>query len=219
MKEIYSHYMDCFKRSDYLVSLLLSFVLLGLSFVVNFYAGTFASSRVGNYVEDIILSNIPVWNVDFLFIQGSILMWIFVILILLVRPQRIPFVLKSVALFVVIRAVFISVTHLGPFPTADIITHSSILGLFTFEGDLFFSGHTGLPFLLSLIFWDHKILRYIFLVLSLVFGATVLMGHIHYTIDVLGAFFITFTIYHIARYLFPHDRERFVDVFKRQRQT
>ena len=79
----------------------------------------------------------------------------------------------------------------------------------TSGGDLFFSSHTGLPFLAALLFWEHKIYRYIFLALSLIFGAVVLLGHLHYSIDVFSAFFITYGIYHISRTFFKKDLKLF----------
>ena len=46
-------------------------------------------------------------------------------------------------------------------------------------------------------------LRYLFLAWSVFFGIVVLLGHLHYTIDVLSAFFITYGIVDIAKWLFP----------------
>jgi len=40
---------------------------------------------------------------------------------------------------------------------------------------------------------------------SLIFGAAVLFGHLHYSIDVFAAFFITYAIFHIAQKFFPKD--------------
>jgi membrane-associated phospholipid phosphatase len=71
--------------------------------------------------------------------------------------------------------------------------------------DLFFSGHAGLPFLLALIFWDDVLLRTIFLGFSVLFSIVVLLGHLHYSIDVASAFFITFTIFVIAKKFFKKD--------------
>ena len=34
------------------------------------------------------------------------------------------------------------------------------------------------------IFWDEKLWRYVFLALAVVFGAAVLLAHVHYSIDV-----------------------------------
>ena len=55
---------------------------LALSFVLNFYAGTFASQHASNSVTDILLDNLPVVNVDIVFIEGSLLLWLFVWLLL-----------------------------------------------------------------------------------------------------------------------------------------
>ena len=37
------------------------------------------------------------------------------------------------------------------------------------------------------------------------------MAHFHYSIDVLSAFFITYTIYHLARFFFEKDYLLFGD--------
>jgi hypothetical protein len=52
-------------------------------------------------------------------------------------------------------------------------------------------------------------LRWIFFGFSAFFGAVVLFGHLHYSIDVFAAYFITFTIYSIAKKFFPADFKRF----------
>jgi hypothetical protein len=41
------------------------------------------------------------------------------------------------------------------------------------------------------------------------FGVIVLLSHLHYSIDVFAAFFITYSIYHIALKLFDRDYEFF----------
>ncbi len=180
-------------------------MLLG-SLVINYFAGTYATTRASNAVTDLVLNNIPVFDVDGIFVYGAIILWIFLIFIIIQKPHYIPFTLKSVSLFVIIRSLFVTLTHIGPFPTQIVISASYILNKLTFGGDLFFSGHTGLPFLFYLIFWHIKPLRYIFLSASIIFGVVVLLGHLHYSIDVLGAFFITYTIFHMAELLFPFER-------------
>ena len=126
----------------------------------------------------------------------------------IIEPKKIPFTLKSIALFVVIRSCFVSLTHIGPFPTQAVVV-SNLIDKVNFGGDLFFSGHTGLPFLLSLIFWEEPWLRYFFIVSAILFGVVVLLAHLHYSIDVLSAFFITYTIFHIAEKFFKKDRVLF----------
>jgi hypothetical protein len=183
----------------------ISVVLLAGSFIVNFYAGMYATERASNAVTDVVLSNTRVYDLDGFFIYGSVVLWTFVTLLCLYDPKKIPFTAKSMALFILIRSAFISVTHIGPFPTSVHIDPLSIINYFTFGGDLFFSGHTGLPFLMGLIYWNDIRLRVFFIISSVIFGIVVLLAHLHYTIDVLAAFFITYSIFHMAIWLFRKD--------------
>ena len=201
-------YKSYLTNKDFLLSSGVAVIFLILSLVINFYAGTYATLRASNAVTDIVLSNIRVYDVDGVFVYGAIILWIFIALLCVFEPKRIPFVFKSTALFVLIRSIFISLTHIGPFPS-QLVIESDLLAKFTPGGDLFFSAHVGLPFLLALIFWENIRLRVFFIASSLFFGAIVLMGHLHYSIDVLAAFFITYTIYHMACAFFPKDKKIF----------
>ena len=207
----HNHYKTSFSHRAFVITFTSSILLLILSLYVNFLAGTFATHAESNPVTDIILSNIRVYDVESIFITGSIIQAFFIAFLCFLYPKKTPFILKSIALFTIIRSVFISITHIGPFPTHVYINPTSVINKFTFDGDLFFSGHTGLPFLMALVFWNNKYLRFFFLFSSVVFGVTVLLAHLHYSIDVLGAFFITYTIYHISEFLFRNDRKLFLD--------
>lgn len=202
MKRLVLHLKD----RVYVTSLITSFVYLFSSFIINFFAGTFATEDASNSVTDIILSNIPVFDVDGVFVWGAFILVACITLVCFAHPQKIPFIVKSISLFVVIRAIFINLTHLAPFPSHVIVDPLSYANYFMFGGDLFFSGHTGLPFLIALIFWNNKILRYSFISFSVLLGTISLMGHLHYSIDIFAAFFITFAIYHIAVQLFKNDK-------------
>ena len=176
---------------------------------MNNAAANYATQVASNPVNDIFLSNLPVFNVDFIVNDLAIAFLIFILGLLFLEPKRIPFTLKSAALFIVIRSLFVILTHLGPFPQRSVIYPDDFFRAFNIGGDYFFSGHTGLPFLMALIFWDEKWIRYISLVASVVFGTAVILGHLHYSIDVFGAFFITYTIFQIAKYFFPEDYKLF----------
>lgn len=174
--------------------------------MINFRAGAYALSVSSNYVEDIILDNIPLVNTDLFFVYGAIFLWLVVGVLLVLRPHYIPFTLKTVSLLIVIRSLFIIMTHLGPYPVrATVIHSSSLIEKFTSGADFFFSGHTAFPFLFALIFWRHKPLRIIFIISSLAFAASVLLGHLHYSIDVFAAFFITYSVFHLSLKLFNED--------------
>ena len=215
MKLLAAKYKQCFSDRYFVTSSSIAICVLILSLFINFFAGTYANERASSPVTDLILSNIRVYNVGGLFVYGSLILCAFIAALCLAKPERIPFVAKSITMFVLIRSAFIVLTHIGPFPTHTVINPGSIINEFTFGGDLFFSGHTGLPFLMALIFWDHDYLREIFLILSVVFGAVVLMTHLHYSIDVLAAFFITYSIHHINQTFFKKDFEIFQNGLRR----
>ena len=191
------------------VSSLLALTTFIFALAVNNYATSYATLRASNPVTDIVLSNTPVFDVDGFFVYGAALLIVFITLVLLTNPKQIPFTLYSLSIFFFVRGIFISLTHLGPFPVHTPIQFTSNLGIFLsgifFGGDdLFFSAHTGVPFLMALVFWRQPMLRYIFLAWSVFFAVVVLLGHIHYTIDVASAFFISFGIYHITMWLFSN---------------
>ena len=209
MKSLKHTYSFHFKDKVFLRSFISSFVILIVALIISFYANVYATKVASQPVTDIILSNIRVYDVDWIFVYGFWIFCIFITVLGILKPYRVPFAVKSIALFVIIRAVFISLTHIGPFPGQDLLSTSKFVTDFTSGRDLFFSSHTGLPFLLALMFWNHKPLRWLFIAISIFFGAIVLMGHLHYSIDVLAAPFITYTIYHMAGVIFKKDKEMF----------
>ncbi len=198
------------RNRKFLVSLGVAFLLLIASIVITYFAIIYATDKSSGPVTDIILSNIPVFDVDGIFLYGPVIFWIIMLGYTFSDPKRVPFTFKTIALFLVIRSIFISLTHIGPFIPNVFVNSpgiSGILSVFSSGNDLFFSGHTGLPLLLALIFWDNKNVRVFCLVSSLFFGAIVLMAHLHYSIDVFGAFFITYSIFCIAEKFFKADQE------------
>jgi len=207
-------YRECFTNRYFIVSFFSSFILLIVSFVVQAIASSYVTRSMSGSVADIVLSNIPVYNVGGIFVWGTVALLVIGVLVSLRTIRYVPFAVKSVAIFSLIRSFFVSLTHISPFPTRLLIDSRFFSDTFVFNGifngnDLFFSGHTGLPFLLALMFWDNKKLRYIFLGFSITFAVVVLLGHLHYTIDVLAAYFITYTIFHICKYLFKRDWQMF----------
>ncbi|MDR3519960.1 MAG: phosphatase PAP2-related protein [Candidatus Pacebacteria bacterium] len=206
-------YKTYFSDKRFLLSFFSGLLLLGISLVAQFFINDYVTSASSNSVTDIILSNTRVYNVGGVFIWGAILLALVGIFVGLSKVNCLPFALKSIAVFILIRSVFISLTHIAPFPTHVIINSTffnkeAFNGIFT-GNDLFFSGHTGLPFLFALMFWDSKILRYIFIGFSIILGVAVLLGHLHYSIDVLSAFFITYTIFDICKFFFKKDWQLF----------
>lgn len=198
-------YKTLLGQRSFRASLGTSVIALVGSLIVNSLAIHFSTERVSNSVTDIILSNTTALPVSNLFIYGTFIVVAVSIIVALYHPREIPFALKSVALFFIVRSIFVSLTHLAPFTPLTADDFGATINNSFFGGDLFFSGHTGLPFLGALFFWDRPKLRYFYLAVSVFFGIIVLLGHIHYSIDVASAFFITFGIYHIAVWMFKKD--------------
>lgn len=202
---------DIFSR-ERLPSLLGALALLGASYVVehfaNVYAFEYSERPTSNYVGDLILDNIPVVDLSFIIIEVALIAIVLGTLFVLSKPRYVLFTLKAIALFIIIRALFISLTHVGIHPeniAPGLGLFDSIYTYLNFQTGLFFSGHAGMPFLVALIFWNNKRVRYALLSLSFIFAAAVLLAHIHYSIDVLAAPFMAYGIFKIAQYLFPHD--------------
>lgn len=61
--------------------------------------------------------------------------------------------------------------------------------------DLFFSGHTATTFLLLLYLWPHRRLRLAALAGHVLVVLSVFLSHLHYTIDVAGAYAVAFAIF------------------------
>lgn len=203
---LHARYVDAFGLPGFWPSTLAAMALFAGALFVNFWAIGQATKRASSSVEDIILSNIPVFEVDGFLVYGTLLAIVFTVAVLLSQPKRIPFSLHALTLFVVIRSAFVLMTHLGAPETTYASDFGETITKAFFGADQFFSAHTGMPFLGALAFWRiDRSVAYAFLGIALSFAAIVLLGHIHYTIDVASAFFITYGIFEIAKWLLPRD--------------
>lgn len=212
--QMWQRYKESWFDRHFRLSAPMAVALFALSVIASFYAIAYATERASNSVTDIILSNTPIIDVDGVMVVGTLLLIGFITLLMLHQPKRIPFGLYTLALFFFIRSGFTIATHVAsyPIPIANTPDFQSAVGrfFFGFGGDLFFSAHTAVPFLMALMFWHRPSLRNLFLAWSAAFGVIVLLGHLHYTIDVFSAFFISYGIYHLALWLFPRERALFL---------
>jgi hypothetical protein len=112
-------------------------------------------------------------------------------------PPALLLALQSYSLMVAVRMAAIYFVPLDP-PLGMIPLKDPFVALFAagpvLTKDLFFSGHTATLFLLFLTA-QHRVLRVVFLLATLWVGALVLWQHVHYTVDVLAAPFITIGCY------------------------
>ena len=198
-----------FFTKDRIRSLLVALILLGLAVIFQFYASAYSNRVPSNSVPDLLLGLLPIINLNAIIVEGALFAIAGSIVLLLAKPKYLIFALKAAAIFIATRAVFVSVTHLGiypgqvgPDPTGFFDGIYTGLGL---EAGFFFSGHTGLTFLMALVFWDEKFWRYTYMILSVVFAISVLFAHVHYSIDVLAAPYITYSIFVMSKYFFKED--------------
>ena len=205
---------DVIRERTFFFRLLSGVLVFAGSLISVFLSARYATVVASNPVEDIILSNTPVYNVEWLFVYGAFAAVIFtIIMVLWYKLPAAPFVLRTGALFLFIRSIFVSLTHVSPYPYRLLVTHdflSSVRVTQTFftGDDLFFSGHVGLTYLMALLMWEDPILRNVYIGISIMFAIVVLLGHLHYSIDVLAAYFITYTIFIMATKLFKKDYTR-----------
>jgi hypothetical protein len=204
----YFNYRGFFTK-EHTRSLLVGLFILGLAIVFQFYASAYVNRVASNSVSDLLLNILPVINLNWLIIEGALSAIVVSLLLVLAKPQYLLFTIKAAAIFIATRAVFIAATHIGIYPgqvnpdTTGIFDRTYTgLGL---EAGFFFSGHTGLPLLMSLIFWDERFWRYAYILLAIAFGIAVLFAHVHYTIDVLAAPYMSYGIFKMAQYFFPED--------------
>lgn len=203
---------DIFK-GEKLYSLIMSLFLLSGAYVLehlaNLYELEYSLRPTSNHVGDILLDNLPVVDLNLIVIQGALFAIVLgTLFVIFFRPRYILFTLKTIALFIAIRAFFISLTHVGIYPGhvyPEPGFFSAIYTYLNFQTGFFFSGHAGMPFLMALIFWREYWVRIVFLTMSLVFAIGVLFAHSHYSIDVFAAPFMAYGIFEMARYLFPRD--------------
>ena len=180
----------------------LSFLII--SIILSNYAGHYASKSEGQAVNDLILDILPTYDVSIIHVYIALSFWFFLFTYIMSKPAYIPYICKTLGLFALIRSVFICLTHLGE-PANQLSIPDGFSSFLLFKGDMFFSGHVGGPFLMMLLFWDNFFLRMLSFFCTLLFAASVLIGHIHYSIDVLAAPFITYSIYQLSLFLFSKD--------------
>ena len=181
--------------------ILLSCLFLLIALILNSIAGNYVEKKGTVPVTDLILDNLPVINLSFLYFYGAlVLILVISIYTLFFKVHKLHVVIGQVSLLILLRSFFISLTHLKV-PTEAIIGKAPFFfDPLAFQNDLFFSGHTAFPFLLFLIFRKEKI-GIFFLIMTFVMAATVLLMHVHYSIDVFAALFITYGSYKIGNWV------------------
>ena len=205
---------DAFYSSGYTTKLLTTiaiFVSGALQFPTYFRN---IQKRQGIDLNDLLLNHIPFMDVStyiFAIIYGLLIYMLF-------RILKHPDLFLLFALTFVIETVFRMTTiYLLPLnaPVNLVILHDTFAELLIYGDsepvtkDLFFSGHTATMVMIWL-FVRRPIEKTLAGVATFILAFLLLIQHVHYTVDVLGAFFFTYLSYLIAKQIV--DKKWFVTV-------
>ena len=119
------------------------------------------------------------------------------------KPDKLLIAFQAYGLMLIFRTIAM---YLTPFeaPEKIILLDDPFVQFFAkgdiLTKDLFFSGHTGTLFLVSLLA-ENKTLKTIFLILTILVGSAVLLQHVHYSVDVFVAPFVAYGSYRIIKNL------------------
>ncbi len=177
----------------------LIFLIIELSFLPYFFGAM--EKRTGATIHDIILQNLPAYNVS---IPIFILIWGMAALMLIrayKTPRIIPVYVWAYFIICLTRMLTIYFVPLEP-PAGIIPLQDPLTGIFygehTIVKDLFYSGHTAT---LSLIFlclqkrWEKAIALLALLTLVVL----LLVQHVHFTIDIIAAPFFVYFAYWVSK--------------------
>ena len=182
--------------------ILLALFFFVLSLIAVYISSNYVDETNAIAVPDLLLDAIPTINLTFLYIWGAVIVFaVYLLYPILFEPKKFHFALGMLSLFLLVRSAFIILTHLKSPVGAITVIAPGFLQLLATTNDLFFSGHTGLPFLGFLVF-SNKVMKGFMLTASIIMVATVLLMHVHYSIDVASAYFITYGIYTMGVPLF-----------------
>ncbi|MDB4344349.1 hypothetical protein OAA35_00545 [bacterium] len=186
-----SQWKEIFSSNKKIALLFVGIAALLSAFAVNNKVSTYVDHVQGPAVGDLILDNIPIYDLNFIFFWAVLLFWAGNIIYRLIFPKELPFILVSMSLFVMVRCFFIALTHLGPPENLLIIPDE--LSYYSFNADLFFSAHVGTPFFYALL-TSVKIIKWTAILYSITMVIIVLMSHGHYSIDIFASFFIAHSL-------------------------
>lgn len=176
----------------------LSLAFIAVAMCSDYCCGLYVSSTSGGKVPDLVLDHLDSIDFSFLFVYGYTALVAGLFLYpLLFRIRVLHVAAIQFSLLLILRSLFMVFTHLETPAGSVSVSFPWFFRALYFENDMFFSGHTAMPFLGFYLFRGSP-LRYVFLVGSMVMGVVVLAMHLHYSIDVFGAFFMTYCSYRIG---------------------
>ena len=184
-------------RNEFILTIILLAILL-ISFSQFLQ---FIEKRNGVVLPDPLLnifSPIDLTWLTFSLIYLSLILFLFSVA---KEPDKLLIAMQAYGLMVIFRTIAMYLVPLEP-PETMLLLNDPFVQLFgkgeILTKDLFFSGHTATLFLLFLL-TEKKTLKFIFLISTFIVGISVLLQHVHYSIDVFVAPFVAYGSYRIIK--------------------
>ncbi|MBK7225266.1 MAG: hypothetical protein IPH96_07555 [Saprospiraceae bacterium] len=195
---------DIFKTNKYIIPFILGLLFIySIKFVNRIFLPR-VEHREGIHLFDPILQILPASNLSvpiFILLYSSLVLGVISIW---KSPHRIMVAVFSFAIMYLIRLICIICVPLEA-PDNLIPLYDPVVSALLFHDgfltkDLFFSGHLASIFLFF-IFSKEKHWKYFFLCATSIMATMILIQHIHYTIDILGAIVFSILSVNLSRKL------------------
>lgn len=187
--------LNWFKKQMAFTFILLAIILFALTRFL-----LFVEKREGVIINDPLLALFNPINLTWIIFSIIYAAVVSGLIYLTQHPVRLLFAVQTYILMVIIR---MFAMYLLPFdyPPTMIELNDPFVQIFgtgqLLKKDLFFSGHTATLFVLFLV-TEPKWLKKLFLLLTIIIAISVLLQHVHYTIDVFIAPFATYCAYRVV---------------------
>ena len=184
-------------RNEFILTIILLAVLM-ISFSQFLQ---FIEKRNGAVLPDPLLNIFSPIDLTWLTFSLIYLSIIVFLISIIKEPDKLLIALQAYGLMVIFRTIAMYLVPLEP-PETMLLLNDPFVQLFgkgeILTKDLFFSGHTATLFLLFLL-TEKKTLKFIFLISTFIVGISVLLQHVHYSIDVFVAPFVAYGSYRIIK--------------------
>ena len=180
---------------------ILTIILLAILMISFSQFLQFIEKRNGAVLPDPLLNIFSPIDLTWLTFSLIYLSIIVFLISIIKEPDKLLTAMQAYGLMVIFRTIAMYLVPLEP-PETMLLLNDPFVQLFgkgeILTKDLFFSGHTATLFLVFLL-TEKKTLKFIFLISTFIVGISVLLQHVHYSIDVFVAPFVAYSSYRIIK--------------------
>ena len=195
LSEIINFFIPILSSWYFYVGLISLIAGMELNFVSQSYLNNYVNEgRSLPELSDLILDNLPFYDVSLLYDLFSIISIIVVVIYIVHKKdyKSISFFLLMCGIISIVRSIFIILTPLGN-PPLFAGSNTLFNGFSKYELGVYPSGHVGNAFLLFLMV-KNKWYKCIILFCLIIIIISLFLAHAHYSIDILSGFFFAYAI-------------------------